>query len=489
MATGAGTGAYARRLHRATGVRRDMGEIVEASSPLGAWLERPNDSVRYLVYCRAFAAASAIHLLLPDALQEGWLVPDLLYWVGAILLAATGCLAGWVLCAAGVAWPVLFLGDQLTQSIYLLLCALSAIACFAGRRDGRAERTAVGLPYAVRWLTVLVYALAAVHKVNAGFLDPEVSCATGGVDILARNWGAPWIAADPMKAWWPIGWLVVEGAIAVLLVVRPAVAIALACFVHVPLTIVFAPAFAFVTASGFVAALSETDLLWVGRVMRRRWTAIVAIGAALGIGSFLLYLRNHWVVYGFWSFKEGILWLGGVWLVAAHLRRPPGSLSWFSAFRERPVGTPRAIGIAVVLILVAWGLTPYTGLQFHHTGAMLSNLRIDRGCWNSLVFPEAMRIVEPYVRIDHARIGAGRPDLEAHLEEGLWSPEALLTLREDSCAHLPRPVRIEGTWHGRRFDSADLCNARRWPFGRTVLPRYRAFQHNLRRECPQACIH
>jgi hypothetical protein len=346
---------------------------------------------------------------------------------------------------------------------------------------------AVSFPYAVRWLTVLVYGLAALHKMNRGFLDPSVSCATAGIDVLAGNWAAPWIATPVLRALWGPFYVVFEGALAASFAIHPAIGIAAAFAEHVPLTIVFAPAFAFVTVSGYVTFFREEDVAHYARTMREKWPLVVGLGGALGIASFVLYLRHHWIVYGFWSFKEGLLWIGLVWSIVAFVRRPPGVLRPLGAFRERPAAR-KGVLVAVFVLFVANGLTPYLGIQFHHTAAMLSNLRIDRGCWNSLVFPESMRVVEPYVRIDRASVGEGDLVVEERLETLLWTPESLLVFR-DACRHLKRPVEIEGRWRGRRFRVADLCRKEDWPFGRSWLPRFRGFQHNLTRECPQRCIH
>lgn len=454
---------------------------------LPAWLERPTPSLRYITYCRFFAASCIVHLTLEDAMQPGWVWPDALAWIGIVLLASTGAVVGWALVAVGTAWPLLFLGDQLTQSVYMLLCAVSALACWAGSADRRAERMATSFPFAVRWLTAIVYGLAALHKANTGFLDPAVSCANAGIDVVAKNWAAPWIATPVLRAVWGPLYVAFEAALAIGFAVHPAFALPFAFAEHVPLTIVFAPAFAFVTASGYVTFFTEDDLRHYGRVLARRWKLIVGLGSALGLASFALYMTHHWVVYAWWSFKEGLLWIALVWSIVALWNRPPGVLRAFSAFRERPA-LRRAPIFAILAFLALNALTPYLGLQFHHTAAMLSNLRIDDGCWNSVVFPESMRLVEPYVRIDDARVGDGDPVVEERLETLLWTPESLRVFRDD-CRHYERPVRIEGTWRGRRFEVGDLCRREEWPFGDAALPRFRGFQHNLTRECPQRCIH
>jgi hypothetical protein len=227
-------------------------------------------------------------------------------------------------------------------------------------------------------------------------------------------------------------------------------------------------------------------------VLRRERWPILVLGTALGLGSFALYMQRHHVVYWFWSAKEVVLWIILVWLAVALLFRPEGVLGWWSATNER-VGRHGRILSAVVL--VAWGLHalgPYSGLWFHHSGAMLSNLRIDEGCWNSLVFPESARLVEPYVRIDEAEVidpsGHRQESREERLVDRLRDRRALERERRSVCHREGRVVRIAGTFHGSPFVVDDLC-AEPWPLGEPVLPSTRPFQENLARECPQACIH
>src|SRR6185503_5732252 len=152
------------------------------------WSASPSRGLGYQVYARAYAVSVAWRLLLPDATSSSWLLPALVAWLGVVLLLVNGMLLGWLLCAAGLLAPLLLLGDQLTKSGYLLTCAIAAIACFAGSASGRDERMNVGLRFVVRCLTVLLYALAATHKLNRDFFDPGVSCAHAGIEVLARDW-------------------------------------------------------------------------------------------------------------------------------------------------------------------------------------------------------------------------------------------------------------------------------------------------------------
>lgn len=107
--------------------------------------------------------------------------------------------------------------------------------------------------------------------------------------------------------------------------------------------------------------------------------------------------------------------------------------------------------------------------------------------------PEALRGVDPYIRIDSASIGHGaRPARERSVEATLWNVAALHTMRRNWCIPELRPIRYRGQWRGRAFEIADLCaegwlddlpGAAAWPAG------FQRFQKNLLRECPTACVH
>ncbi len=452
----------------------------------------PTRDVRYLSFARIFALGSAVHLLLPDALSDTWLIADAFYWVGILLLVVNGSLAGWLACAAGLAWPLLALGDQLTQSALLLLMALCAIVCFAGDGAHRRERLEQSLPAAIRVLVVSTYLVAAVHKTNADFFDPSVSCANAGVSILAETWTLDFIADPAFAPFWAPLFVCVELAVAVLLVVRPALGMVLALAMHIPLTIIFAPAFAFTMIAGWPCFFTDAELHYLGLVLRRERWPILALGSALGLGSFALYMQRHSVVYWFWSFKEVVLWIVLIWLAVALLFRPEGLLGWWSATLEKVRRHGRVLSVLVAALWIVHALGPYTGLWFHHSGAMLSNLRIDEGCWNSLVFPEGARVVEPFVRIDEARVtspsGQRLEGHEQYLVEKLRDRRELERERRELCEAEGRAVRISGTYRGSAFVIDDLCVAP-WPFGEPAFPEARPFQQNLDRECPQACIH
>ncbi|MEZ4469222.1 MAG: hypothetical protein R3F60_00185 [bacterium] len=427
--------------------------MTRAPSTLGPW-------------ARAFALASFVHLTLPDFDQAGWRGPQVVEALGALILLIRPHPLGFLLCAAGTLWPLLLLRDVLTQSALLTLWALIGLA--GGGRRGPAALTAV------RWTTAATYLLAVLHKLNTAWFDPTISCAEHAWAQVVARYGVPTLPAPAYVA------LAVEVGLALLVLRRSPWAWPVGLAFHLPLTVTLAPAFGPVMLAGYAAAITARQRVRWRRALRRGWPVAALAAGLAGVGEYLLAGRGE----GFVALK-----------VAAGAGLAVLALDVIA--HERPRDRGRAAGgllpVVATALWVANGLTPYLGLQYQHTAAMLSGLRIDTGCHNSLVLPEALRLVDPYVRIDAARIGAGeRPGRERKLRETLWNLPALHTMRANWCIPENRPIALAGTWQGVAFSLPDLCDdgwRRALPGEAEVLPGLQRFQKNLGRTCPEACIH
>ena len=446
-----------------------------ASAP-GEVRHRVPGVLRHRVFCSVWALGVAAHLSLPDAMQWEWLVPDLLLGAGALLLVlkpdfgTVRSLVAWALMAVGLTWPLLALGDQLSQSGFMALVCLSALML---RRDE------AGFNRAVRLLTLGVYAIAVFHKLNVDFFDPQVSCASGGMKLLAANWSVP-LAPEALAPVWPYVFIATESSLVFLLIVRPRLGLLLAAFMHIPLTVVFAPSFAWVMAPGWVAFLTEREIELMVAFVRVRWKRIVLAGLSFAILSAAFYFRDHWIAYPSWQLKEAALWIVAMGLLA---------FEWKGPSRDRAVWREgRNLLPWIPLALFACNaMTPYVGLQFHHAGAMLSNLRVDEGCWNHLIVPEGVRGPDPYVRIESVRVSPsarGASELERLLQERLWHPAELRADMPRYCDQGAGPVRLSLTYLGVRHEVDDACAGLPLPEQPVGL-----FQTNLARDCPQNCVH
>ena len=471
-------------------------DVSQLRRPLPSWLSWPCHTRRYRLHVRLYAVATLIRLTLPDAVSRGWWPEVLLHWLGAVVLFASGSLLGWALCLGAVAVELLTLSDQLTQTVYLGSVALAAVVCFAGDRAGRPQRMHIDLAAAVRALTVGTYFLAAFHKLNRDFIDPQVSCANGGLRLLGEHYGSALLGSLASYPAWPYVFLAVEFALVVLAIARPGLGAVFAAAMHLPLTIIFAPAFAFTMASGWVCLVGEAELEHLRASWGRHKRAIILLAAipiALSLG---LPPYERWRTDADWCVKEAVLWGVLSWLVVAWFTRPAGYAAWLGSWREL-AGRRRAQCITgcVAALWLGNGLTPYLGVQFQHTGAMLSNLRIDAGCYNHLLIPERVRIREEYIRVDQLTLATPTPDHLQDWRARLYNSEILLKDARRWCRRSPDGVRIAGRYGSAPFVVKNACEPRvlqghqGWPFSAPLFPRFRRFQRNLDQSCLQACVH
>ena len=436
---------------------------------------RGSTDPRVRLVIAVFVLGSAAHLWLADAAQPGWMPANMLYVLGLVILVVSGGPIGWSLCAAGLAIPLLFLRDQLTQSAFLLAVSVAGVG-FTGQDAPRARVDSFLVT--LRALTLITYGVAGFHKLNDQFLDAAYSCANYGIDEVVTYWNLDrgWIAPD--AGFWPFVALASELSVPALYLARRRHAARIAALVfHIPLTMTMAPAFAFVMAAGHAAFVTDDErrILWAG--LRRHAVPLVAFGAL--VTGLSLGLHGAWPE-PLMIPREFLLWLALGWFVVVRPDR--------TTFGLEPRGAARFVIIGAFALNV---LSPYAGLQYQHAGAMLSNLRIDRGCWNHALLPEAVRITDDYVRAEAAWFGEpGRlPEYEQIVREQLWSPPQMLQMRRNWCKPALRPFYMRGTYRGAPFVIEDICDTREpWPF-QPLFPDYLRFQKNLLRTCPQTCIH
>ena len=443
---------------------------------------RGPDDPTYVRVMWTFVLASVTHLWLADAAHPDWHVANAIYAIGLIVLVTTRGAAGWLLCAMGLLGPLLFARDQLTQSMLLLMvCGAASVATLT-----RPFATGAFVQ-AVRGLLVATYAFAAFHKLNADFFDPHLGCATYGMRELAVYFQLPQSTFDGWAVWHAPLAVGTELAIAALYAFRFCRAgRAVSALFHIPLTLTMAPAFVFVMAVGHVAYLDEDDIVRYRTLIRTHGLTVAAGAVALTA----LSLWAHGALPELTMIpREAALYFVTIVVI----------VDLFSPGVVRPRRKPRErLATVTVGLFTLNCLTPYTGIQYQHTAAMLSNLRIDEGCWNHYVMPEVLRVTDDYLRIDHVAFGTDGaiPDLQDSVKKQLWSPPQLRQMRRNWCRPEVRPFSLGGTYRDRSWSIHDLCDVEEpWPFnddgilGLTIFPDYLRYQKNLQRACPQACIH
>ncbi len=480
-----------------------------ADRPMRALLDAPSHPTLRLVSF-LYVIAGLSHLWLADAWQWSWLPGNTLFLMGLITLLWRPNALGWLLCALGKALPLLFARDHLTQSLILLLIASYGVLFIAahaylqvGAQKMRQFATPMGpltAPMAaffdaIRWLIIITYLAAAFHKLNSDFFHPDRSCALYGLEGLVEHFGLTLPAS--CAAWTTslaIAVIAVEASIALLyLVRRHRLAIFLAILFHLPLTLTVAPAFALVMLAGHAAFLTPDDIDAATRWIRARWIPLIL--TTLGATTALLIAGD--LPFGDWTMVPRIALMIAMAIVLLAI-----GLWHTSPRRVCPdQATPRWPRRLVLILSLAFAvhcLSPYTGLRYQHTAAMVSNLRIDDPCWNHLLMPRSLRLHDPYIRIDRAYfVEPGHLErYEDKATSQLWNGPMLHQMRKNWCPDSLRPFYIEGTFKGRHFQIDDLCaDDLLWPFddagvfGVEIFKDHLRFQRNLDRRCDQRCIH
>lgn len=439
----------------------------------------------------AWLGAIAARWTLTNVRADGGWAWMLLLTLGGVLVLAHRSRLGWGLSALALAGPMFLLQDWLTQTLVMLLIALAgAVSARPASPDvpdpGRAVRDTA------RYVTAATYLIAAFHKLNRGFLEPESGCAARGWDVVDELFPQVSLALpDLARTGLGHATLVTELGLFALLLTRPRIGILVGLAFHVPLTWAFAPAFAFVMLIGYVAALTSDDILRLRDALVRLRTRWLGLAVATGV-PFAVLSETTWQRSDLWVKTPILFVLMG--LVAHDL--------WVTRRPARLPIRPHALAAIVTLFFAVNAAGPYLGTQMQHTGAMLSNLRVDEPCWNHLLVPSSVSLGDPYIRIDEATFAGEAALSERHgtlvqvLKTRLWNSTQLHQMRKNWCSERARPFRIAGTHLGETFVVEDVCDAEqdlprdRGVFGgRAWFPNYLRWQKNLPRECPMRCIH
>ena len=484
--------------------RKDRPLLILFSAP-----RHPTFRLITLVFC----LAGATHLGLADAWQASWLPGNILFGLGLLLLLFRPGALGFGLVALGKLLPLLFARDHLVQSLLMLLFGLGGmifIAFDAYWRSWPKRTPYVETSYGritvylesffatLKFLTITTYGLAAFHKVNRDFFDPEVSCANHGLNRVLDYYGIAPLEFGSGTLYLALFVIALEASIALLyLLGRRKEALIAALVFHIPLTLTMAPAFAFVMLIGHAAFLRPRDLKSIKETIWNRGFLVFSVAITLTTISVLFEQKMHDSTMPprellLWALLLLLLFSPAFPKVTRFLEDSP-----FPVSRRSP-SWPSYLALFFGAAFLVQGLLPYTGLRFQHTGAMVSNLRIDEGCWNHLLVPESFRIEDRYIRVDEVYFGApGRiPRYEGIVRDQLWNGPMVRQMQTNWCRRETRPFYLAGTFRNRSFEIEDLCaEDLPWPFyddglfGRELFPEHLLFQRNLHRECPQRCMH
>ncbi|GLP83128.1 HTTM domain-containing protein [Mycobacterium antarcticum] len=389
-----------------------------------------------------FALLLAFSLILHQIWWNGFEVrsPHFVVMVAALWVALrpTSVVRFLVMIAAevvAVALDLPYVGDHTLLVLITGACVIGYVGwtTLATRRLPRAGPLFAGIAPFLRAQLVVVYAFAALAKMNTAFLDGHISCAA----VMSRQ--VAWFDPTLMDGSWRItpaiwGTVLIEAALPVLLAVpRTRVLgllvglsfhIVLALAGNVPfsalalaLYVAFVPGDAPARLRARFAEHPSLDR-WMRHV--RRWSAspvALALSVSCWLAGAAIFARRPaaggaLMPTSMRLFMVLLLVAAGVLLI---LSRIGGEHTLRDPSRRSRLGQPvLALGI---LLLVVNGLSPYLGFKTESTFTMFSNLRTEGGYWNHLFIPASVRVFgyqDQLVRIT----GSNDPALEARTRDG-----------------------------------------------------------------------
>ncbi|MDD9939433.1 MAG: hypothetical protein OXU20_00095 [Myxococcales bacterium] len=369
-----------------------------------------------------------------------------------------------------------------TASMVVCVIALVRRASLSSVDPGASERryhdeVEWGITRVFRVMACVTLGFAALHKANADFFDPEFTCVS--LREYLHDW---WNVSPKLTSWLTPAWVVIlEAVFPLLLIVVPSIGLLLTSLLVLEFGSIGAVAFAgmVITMSG--AFLPHDAGTILRRGFRRQWPLwLTLVGCAWGYGL-LFYSGTYplWILAAFQTYAITAAFAAGLcahadWRVSRDRPRPQvrerpwaALRSWWAGrnrpsdeAHERPSAAMRGLLASVVALAVFNGMTPYLGLKFQYSFAMLSNLRVDDARWNSYVFPRSMRLTDhdPYVHILRVTYRNLRTqELQASggtLDPGLYSP-TILRFRLRHALEQGYQVTFDFVYNGQEFSLRD----------------------------------
>lgn len=304
---------------------------------------------------------------------------------------------------------------------HTLLAALVGLCLWLGYLSLAGRRRRLHIPWTaiyetcrpgLKWLVVLVYFYAILHKLNSDYFDPAMSCAIDFfhaesffLGSMKLREGVPpsalydWIVGTPWVSYALIvGTLVAEGAITFLLTRRRwwRLGVLAGIAFHTAIGVRFLHSFGMLMFALYVPFLPNN--FWVeaktalAKILRTSETQTLATLYILILTSSLASLYVNWLG------SDYNLWLIYPVLIVAVVAL---SFSWQDEWDEEPAmmfqldsaRLPVLIPAALVLFI---GLTPYLGLGTRNTFSMFSNLRTEGAESNHFFMPATLLRIADY---------------------------------------------------------------------------------------------
>jgi hypothetical protein len=364
------------------------------------------------LFAALWAVAALFHALGPSG-RAGGIVDDVTAaGVGHVLLVVA---ALWVLAAPDRLLPLValavlgpvtawqeapFMGNHWLVVAFVDVGLLLSIV--AARRPWRGALVEGGgfLPVA-RWTLAGFYAFAGFAKLNHGFLDTTVSCASVYFDETARTLGLSTpmaVGKGGFASLVPVVAALVEVSIPVLLCMRRTriAGVVLGLLFHSAIALdqehLFSD-FSSVLAALFVLFLPQSFAAAAVDLVRRRGRAALAAWAGLAA----VVSAAQWSGRG--GLVDSVFVDGRMWLWFTYDAALLAAVAWWllrkrEAAPRRPFALPRRNRwLAIVpVIVIANGLTPYVELKTGYAYTMYANLVTVGGDTNHLLLPATLTL-------------------------------------------------------------------------------------------------
>lgn len=369
-----------------------------------------------------------------------------------------------------------FIADE-----YLVDALLPALALYVfARHRCRAwsAEALTDLRVALRCAALIVMACAAFAKMNADFLNPDLSCANLAKRLQVR-FGMP-VPSHPVPV------LVVECAAPIALVLAPRIGMGLILIMATALGHLGPAAFN-VMLVGLAAMFVYDEHVEPVRLHWKRWVPAGLIAGAL-VATYTRMAYEGPMKWGTFGILELVTMFVAAALVASVVAAPKVDRLPPRALFRTGTDSGKALRSWLVFALVLNGLTPYLGVKYRYSFAMLSNLRVDRARWNHVLVPRFVHLRDgPHVHVRQASTPRSREPIE-DLPPGMYTAPELLE-RLERLHGRGRSAYLEVEYGGdvRTVERSGVePNFLKYL---ETLPEGRLFQKQLASDEPQICVH
>jgi hypothetical protein len=245
--------------------------------------------------------------------------------------------------------------------------------------------------FAIRTLTIICLSFIATHKTNADFLDPNYSCFTSFSKTLVGNFPFLGVLQEGVSPWL-IPALDLTAALLLALVPRVGIAFTVILLFQFALTGPFSTTLR-VMACTF-AGLGARDLHVLRRYRSWKWvgsTALFTLGLMALFSTRSAFANLH--VFLFMATVTCILSMASVLIFDSIKSQSTRGVDLLFSRRNLPVGLTSGVIVSLFVMLFTLNeMAPYLGIKKTFSHKMWSNLRVDHFRWNSLVFPESIKL-------------------------------------------------------------------------------------------------